>query len=144
MIIMAYKFIFLIMEWKFFPKFVIFYKYFYIKFYINIQNQRYIFFMKTGLILIIFLFINLSASTKFKQSLTQWTFRYEGASRDYPTTIPSTLSWDLIDSKVVSSDPYYRDNFLQFYEYETKDASYKTSFSVPSSILNSKHQYLIF
>lgn len=68
----------------------------------------------------------------------------EGATRDYPATIPSSLAWDLIDNKLVSSDPYYRDNFLQFYQYETKDASYRTTFNLTAATIASKHQYLVF
>lgn len=69
--------------------------------------------MKALLIFIILLAA--THQTRFSQSLTQWTFRYEGGTKDYPATIPSSLAWDLIDNKLVSSDPYYRDNFLQFY-----------------------------
>jgi hypothetical protein len=67
--------------------------------------------------LLLLLLIALTQQARFSQSLTQWTFRFEGASRDYPATIPSSLAWDLIDNKLISSDPYYRDNFLQFYQY---------------------------
>jgi beta-mannosidase len=95
-------------------------------------------------VVIILLVLVAFTQTRFSQSLTQWSFRYEGSIRDYPATIPSSLAWDLIDNKVVSSDPYYRDNFLQFYQYETKDASYRTSFSIAANILASKHQFLVF
>jgi beta-mannosidase len=98
--------------------------------------------MKAVLLLLVLLAA--TQQTRFSQSLTQWTFRYEGAARDYPAIIPSSLAWDLIDNKLVSSDPYYRDNFLQFYQFETKDATYRTSFSIAPTILASKHQYLVF
>jgi beta-mannosidase len=45
---------------------------------------------------------------------------------------------------MISSDPYYRDNFLKFYDYETKDASYQTTFDISSNLLNYKYQFLVF
>jgi len=45
---------------------------------------------------------------------------------------------------LISSNPYYRDNFLKFYDYETKDASYQTIFNFSSTLLNYKYQYLVF
>lgn len=95
-------------------------------------------------VIILLILLAITHQTRYSQSLTLWTFRYEGSAREYPTTIPSSLAWDLIDNKIVSSDPYYRDNFLQFYQYETKDATYRTSFTINSNILASKHQYLVF
>lgn len=100
--------------------------------------------MRISCILILLALVALTYQARYNQSLTQWTFRIEGGSKDYPASIPSSLAWDLIDNKLVSSDPYYRDNFLQFYQYETKDASYKTSFNIAPTILNSKHQFLVF
>ena len=100
--------------------------------------------MRISCILILLAIVAMSEQARYNQSLTQWTFRIEGGSKDYPASIPSSLAWDLIDNKIVSSDPYYRDNFLQFYQYETKDASYKTTFNIAPSILSSKHQFLIF
>jgi hypothetical protein len=73
--------------------------------------------MRISTILILLALAVLTCQLRYNQSLTQWSFRYEGAAKDYPATIPSSLAWDLIDNKIVSSDPYYRDNFLQFYQY---------------------------
>lgn len=100
-----------------------------------ILNMKALFFL---------LLIALTQQARFSQSLTQWTFRLEGATREYPATIPSSLALDLIENKLVSSDPYYRDNFLQFYQFETKDASYRTAFNISAAVLASKHQLLVF
>lgn len=51
----------------------------------------------------------------------------------YKASVPSTLADDLMDNGIVSKNPYYRDNFLQFYKYETKSVTYTTSFISPSS-----------
>lgn len=67
----------------------------------------------------------------------------ENDTREYPATIPSSLSLDLIDNHRIT-DPYYRDNFLKFYQYETKDATYSTSFTLPSATLTSYRQFLVF
>lgn len=85
-----------------------------------------------------------AAAQRYTAKLDKWTFKIEGDNNQYQANIPSTLSLDLIDNGLVSKDPYYRDNFLKFYQYETKDASYTTHFSIPAEILNSNHQYLIF
>ena len=84
------------------------------------------------------------ALCRYNESLTAWSFSLEGSSRYYPATIPSSLAWDLVDNKLVSNDPYYRDNFLQFYEFEMLDATYNTTFSVPSSEVSNQHQALVF
>ncbi len=73
--------------------------------------------MNLRFIVILFALAALSFQARYSQTLKQWTFKYEGGAREYPATIPSSLAWDLIDNKVISSDPYYRDNFLQFYDY---------------------------
>jgi len=57
------------------------------------------------------------ALCRIKNSLTNWNFTYEKAKGWYPARIPSSLAWDLIDNKLVSNDPYFRDNFLQFYDF---------------------------
>ena len=84
------------------------------------------------------------SSQRYASSLTAWTFTIQDNPQSYPATIPSTLSLDLIDNNLINSNPYYRDNFLNFYKYETKDASYQTNFSIPSVLLSSTHQILIF
>jgi hypothetical protein len=61
--------------------------------------------------------LQLTFATRYTQSLTKWTFKIENNSKEYAATIPSSLAWDLIDNKIISNDPYFRDNFLQFYEY---------------------------
>lgn len=96
------------------------------------------------LLLGLFLLLQITSSARYTQSLSQWTFRVENTSRDYPAVVPSSLAWDLIDNKLISNDPYYRDNFLQFYAYETKDAIYRTSFNLTAPQIASQHQFLIF
>jgi beta-mannosidase len=94
-------------------------------------------------VLVCFIFIYGIQADRYTSSIKKWTFTIENDTRQYSADIPSTLSLDLIDNGVIS-DPYYRDNFLQYYNYETKDVSYKTQFNVPSTVLSSNHQYLIF
>lgn len=45
---------------------------------------------------------------------------------------------------LVSQDPYFRDNFLQFYKYETKNVQYSTTFSAPSSSQGQAVSQLVF
>jgi beta-mannosidase len=98
--------------------------------------------LSTGLIFTLLLQLILAA--RYTQPLTKWTFKIESNPKEYPSITPSSLAWDLIDNKIVSNDPYFRDNFLQFYDYESKDAYYKTTFNVSATLINSQHQYLVF
>jgi hypothetical protein len=95
-------------------------------------------------VIVLVLWVASADPVRYRNTLTAWTFRVENESTSYPATIPSSLSLDLIDNGRISKDPYYRDNFLKFYDYETKDVSYSTTFSVFSKYLPGKHQYLIF
>ncbi len=47
-------------------------------------------------------------------------------------------------NNIVSSDPYFRDNFLQFYKYETKNVNYSTKFSVPAAYTGQVVNQLVF
>lgn len=40
---------------------------------------------------------------------------------------------DLLDNKVVQ-DPYYRDNLLEFYQFEKEDWTYMTTFDVDPTL----------
>lgn len=95
-------------------------------------------------IILLVLLLPLAQCARYTQKLNKWTFKIENNSKEYSSNSPSCLAWDLIDNKIVSNDPYFRDNFLQFYQYETKDAYYKTTFNISSNLINSQKQYLIF
>ena len=84
-----------------------------------------------------------SADSRYTDSLTKWSFTIGDNPQKYPATIPSSLSLDLVDNGIIDK-PYYRDNFLAYYAYETKDASYQTTFTIPNQTLSSNRQYLIF
>ena len=73
--------------------------------------------------LLLFLAIIQSAKSRYTDTLTKWSFSIDNSSFKYPATIPSSLSLDLVDNGHINK-PYYRDNFLAFYGYETKDATY--------------------
>lgn len=84
-------------------------------------------------------------AAQYKQILDKnWSFTIEGVTGKYPATIPSTLSEDLIYNNFVPSNPYYRDNFLKYYSFETKGANYSTSFTTPSQYAATQKQKLIF
>ena len=89
--------------------------------------------MKNILLLCSLLLI--ASTTRYNFSLTTWSFKIEDDPKEYKASIPSTLSLDLIDNGVISADPYYRDNFLSYYKYETKDASYYTNFFISKELL---------
>ena len=91
-----------------------------------IKNHMKYYLLLSSLLLI------LTSSVKHNFSLTTWTLNIENDTRSFKAYIPSTLSLDLIDNGLIDSDPYYRDNFLKYYEYETKDASYHTNFYISS------------
>ena len=83
-------------------------------------------------------------NTKYTRNITSWTFSVDGNSTRYTATIPSSLSLDLVENKVIT-DPYYRDNFLKYYDYETKGATYYSeTFTLDSSLLISQRQIIIF
>lgn len=95
-------------------------------------------------IILLSVLLLLTSTTPYIAFLNNWTFSIENDTRQYKGNVPSTLADDLIANGLVSSDPYYRDNFLKFYDYETKDASYQTTFNVSSTPLYYKYQYLVF
>ncbi len=50
---------------------------------------------------------------------------------------------DLLDNKLVE-DPYYRDNLLDFYKYETENWTYTRSFFVDESFSTRKQIEFVF
>ena len=49
-----------------------------------------------------------------------------------------------MDNNLTDKNPYFRDNILKYYKYETMDIVYRTNFSLPSSCGNSKHKKIVF
>ena len=81
-----------------------------------------------------FLLLFITRQEQIKYPLSpNWTLSIQGSAAAYDVTIPSTLADDLVTHKLVPTDPYYRDNFLQFYKYEDKWATYSTLFASPAS-----------
>jgi beta-mannosidase len=59
----------------------------------------------------------------------KWEFRNTKDENWLSANVPSTFHLDLIDHQLVT-DPYNRDNLLQFYKYEFDDWEYRTTFEV--------------
>lgn len=73
--------------------------------------------MNLSTVLVLVVLLQLAVGVRYSQTLNKWTFKIEGNPKEYSSITPSSLAWDLIDNKIVSNDPYFRDNFLQFYDY---------------------------
>jgi beta-mannosidase len=63
--------------------------------------------------------------------LTSCSFRIENSTESYPCSPPSTLANDLIKIGKIPADPYYRSNFLEYYQYEMLGAVYTGFFHLP-------------
>lgn len=83
-------------------------------------------FKGNALFFLILLLVHVSLEIQTSVELKSWQFYFEGESTRYPATIPSTLAQDLKKVGLVSDEPYFRDNFLQYYKYETRDVNYLT------------------
>ena len=78
----------------------------------------------------------LGSFEKIKREINSgWQFKLSNESVSRPATVPSTLTQNLIENKLVDKDLYFRNNFLDMYIYETRDVTYTTTFSVPSRFI---------
>lgn len=100
--------------------------------------------MKYLLVAVLALLIVSTTAVRYSLFLRDWNFTLNSSSTSYPAKIPSTLSLDLIENRLVKADPYYRSNFLDFYAFESTSATYTTHFVVPTAYLSSKYQTLTF
>lgn len=68
-------------------------------------------------VMVLFILALAGQCSRYNIVLKDWTFRLSNTTQDYPANIPSSLSLDLIENRLVANDPYYRDNFLSFYKF---------------------------
>ena len=94
------------------------------------------------------LFVVLPSSGIYAQTTTikltsGWQFREQDEAKWYPGKVPGEIHTDLLANKLIP-DPFYRDNEKKLQWIEKENYEYKTSFSVPATILNKKNIELVF
>ncbi|MEO6681676.1 MAG: sugar-binding domain-containing protein, partial [Ginsengibacter sp.] len=98
-------------------------------------------------ILFTFLLLNMAASVHAQvQSMkltTGWQFRGQDEAKWYPAKVPGEVHVDLMNNKLIP-DPFYRDNEKKVQWVEKENWEYKTSFTVPASLLSKKNIDLVF
>lgn len=72
-----------------------------------------------------------------------WQFHEQDEARWHPAKVPGEVHTDLLANKLIP-DPYYRDNEKKLQWIEKENWQYRTTFSVPASVLNKKNVELVF
>jgi beta-mannosidase len=72
-----------------------------------------------------------------------WQFHEQDGNSWYIAKVPGEVHTDLLANKLIP-DPFYRDNEKKLQWIERKNFEYRTSFSVPASLLAKKNVQLVF
>ncbi|MGB3006789.1 MAG: sugar-binding domain-containing protein, partial [Chitinophagaceae bacterium] len=107
------------------------------------MKPKSLFFNTCFIVFSFFIAVSTAAQVSTLSISSGWKFHEQDEARWYPAKVPGEVHTDLLSNKLIP-DPYYRDNEKKLQWIEKENYEYKTTFAVPSAVLNRKNIELVF